>query len=119
MQLCPIQLLELCIVQPVREQRYIHAVVAPIRLPATNAMHTTVTGWSRSQDPSVSMYVLSQFHVVSPFIVVVPLMTYSLLEPGFEPSASACSATRGAIQLCIQHSTGTNTMLRDLDQPTH
>ena len=32
-----------------------------------------------SQDLSVSVYVLSQFHVVSPFIVVVPLMRVELI----------------------------------------
>lgn len=68
-----IQLLELCVVQPVSEQGHIHAVLdvemSPIRLPAANAMHTTVTigelgsmgpvYMHKSQDSSVSPYVLS------------------------------------------------------------
>ena len=39
---------------------------------------------------------------------VVPLNTHRPLQ-----------GVEGAIQLCIQHSTGTNTTLRDMDQSAH
>ena len=71
-----IQLLELCVVQPVSEQWHIHVVLdaemPPIRLPAANVMHTTVT-------VHVCVVGQSKFHAGSLFIVVVPLMRVELI----------------------------------------
>lgn len=48
----------------------------------------------------------------------LPVPPQGVVPTQHSPSL-AYKELRWAIQLCIQHSTGTNTMLRDLDQPTH